>query len=302
MKNIQSLKIAQIYHDFGLKLILSVDGREWRDASKYIKWENAEDLTVDNFSRIEAEDFYQMPIISVKTGFHQPIPTPGKIVCIGLNYSSHSAEVGHECPAEPLVFLKSPTSICGPNQDVIKPVWAEKLDWEVELGVVIGRKAKNVSREYAQNYILGYVVVNDLSDRSAQLERGGQWTKGKSADGFCPVGPFLVTPEEGQSIDDLELMLSVNGVIRQNAKVSDMLFSPFRLIEYISTFMTLEAGDLILTGTPHGCSIGQADLSYLCVGDRVNARISGLGEQEIKIVEDINTLYQMQVNDGAGNR
>ncbi len=278
------MKIGQIYEDHDRKLILSRDGQVWKDASKYIAWENANDLTIVNLNRIGAEDFDQMPVVSVKTGFSQPIPTPGKIVCVGLNYAAHSKELGQDNPKEPLLFLKSPSSICGPNQKVIMPDWASKLDWEIELGVVIGRRAKSVKSEQAQDYILGYVVANDLSDRGAQLDRGGQWTKGKSADGFCPVGPFLVTFENRKSINNLELELTVNGVTRQKARVSDMLFSPTQLIEYISAFMTLEPGDLVITGTPHGCSIGQPDLPFLKIGDFLSAKISELGEQQIEIV------------------
>ena len=278
------MKIGQIHDGHDRKLILSRDGDVWKDASRYISWENAIDLTIESLNRFDGEDFDQMPVILVKNGFSQPIPTPGKIVCVGLNYAAHSNEVGLDNPQEPLLFLKSPTSICGPNQKVVMPDWASKLDWEIELGIVMGRRAKSVTIEQARDCVLGFVVANDLSDRGAQLDRGGQWTKGKSADGFCPVGPYLVTFGEGESIDDLELELTVNGVTRQRARVRDMLFSPTQLIEYISSFMTLEPGDLVITGTPHGCSIGQPDLPFLEVGDIVSAKISGLGEQQVEIV------------------
>lgn len=207
-----------------------------------------------------------------------PIGRPRKIIAIGFNYADHVAEAQAEIPTEPVAFMKATSSICGPDDDVVFPRGATKVDWEIELGVVVGSEGRYLDDEVeAEQSIAGYVVVNDVSERAFQLERGGQWMKGKSADTFTPVGPWLVTPDEIADPLDLSLSLSVNGEIRQNASTSTMIFSPAHCVWYLSQFMTLEPGDLIVTGTPPG--VGLATGEYLEIGDVMKATIAGLGTQ-----------------------
>lgn len=207
-----------------------------------------------------------------------PIARPHKIIGIGLNYADHAAESGAEVPREPVVFMKATSSLSGPNDDVVFPPGATKMDWEVELGVVLGRTARYLADEAeVQGAIGGYVIGNDVSERAFQLEREGQWMKGKSADTFTPVGPWLVTPDEVGDVLDLELRLSVNGVIKQHGSTEKMVFSPAYCIYYISQFMTLEPGDLVLTGTPPG--VGLSSGEYLRPGDVMEVEIQGLGSQ-----------------------
>jgi 2-keto-4-pentenoate hydratase/2-oxohepta-3-ene-1,7-dioic acid hydratase in catechol pathway len=208
---------------------------------------------------------------------------PCKIVCVGRNYRAHAAETGAEAPSEPLLFMKATSAWSGPFDDVVLPPGASKADWEVELGVVIGRECRYVSRERALEYVAGYTLVNDYTERGFQRDRGGQWTKGKSADTFCPVGPYLVTPDELDPAG-VELCLSVNGVERQRAPTSDMIFDVATLIAYVSDFMTLLPGDLLSTGTPEGVGFGQTPPVFLAAGDRVRYEGSGLGSAEQRVV------------------
>jgi len=208
------------------------------------------------------------------------ISRPGKIVCVGLNYIDHAAEAGMTLPDEPLTFLKAPSSLSGPHDDLPLPIGGEKTDWEVEVGVVIGRTARYLPDEAsALATIAGYCVSNDVSERHFQLERGGQWSKGKSAEGFNPLGPWLVTPDEDLDFDDLALELRVNGEVRQQSTTRSMVFSIARIIHYVSQFMVLEPGDLINTGTPPGTGMGLTPPVYLREGDVVETMIEGLGSQ-----------------------
>ncbi len=209
-----------------------------------------------------------------------PIRRPGKVICVGLNYRDHAEEAGMELPREPVLFGKANNSTCGPNDTLLLPPGAQKVDWEVELGVVIGRTARYLSDERAaEEAIAGYCVVNDVSERAYQLERGGQWIKGKSAENFNPMGPWLVTTDEVPDPLDLELALHVNGELMQSGSTGDMVFSPNSLVHYISQFMVLEPGDLINTGTPLGVGMGLAPPRYLQEGDVVDLSLSGLGAQ-----------------------
>jgi 2,4-diketo-3-deoxy-L-fuconate hydrolase len=213
---------------------------------------------------------------SVRLG--PPIDRPSKIVCIGLNYSKHAAESGMEIPKEPVVFFKSTTSLVGPDDNVIIPRNAEKVDWEVELAVVIGKRASYVPKESAFEHIAGYALHNDYSERSYQLERGGQWVKGKSADTFAPLGPFLATRDEIADPGHLNMWLKVNGALCQKESTSDMIFDVPTLVSYLSEFMTLLPGDIISTGTPSGVGLGMKPPKYLKPGDVVELGIDGLGE------------------------
>jgi 2,4-diketo-3-deoxy-L-fuconate hydrolase len=219
---------------------------------------------------------------SVRLG--PPIDRPSKIVCIGLNYRKHAAESGMEIPKEPVVFFKSTTALAGPNDNVIIPRNAEKVDWEVELAVAIGKKASYIPKERAFEYIAGYVLHNDYSERSFQLERGGQWVKGKSADTFAPLGPFLATRDEIPDPGRLDMWLKVNGEIRQKESTSDLIFDVPTLVSYLSEFMTLLPGDIISTGTPSGVGLGMKPPKYLKPGDVVEMGIEGLGESRQTMV------------------
>lgn len=208
------------------------------------------------------------------------IARPSKIICIGLNYAKHAAEGGMEVPKEPILFFKSTTAICGPNDNVIIPRNSVKTDWEVELAVVIGKKATYVDYADALNYVAGYCVHNDYSERAFQLERGGQWVKGKSCDSFAPIGPFLATADEVKDPHNLRLWLEVNGQRMQDSTTADFIFNIPHVISYISQFMTLLPGDLITTGTPSGVGLGLKPPRYLVAGDVVKLGIEGLGEQQ----------------------
>ncbi len=208
----------------------------------------------------------------------------GKIICIGLNYSDHAAESGMEVPPEPVIFFKATSSIIGPNDTVLIPRGSEKTDWEVELAVIIGKEARYVTEETAMDYVAGYCVMNDLSERDFQIERAGQWVKGKSCDTFGPIGPWLVTKDEIADPHDLDMRLSVNGHVYQDGSTRTMVYKVPYLISYLSQFMSLQPGDIISTGTPPGVGLGQTPPTYLKVGDVVELSIAGLGVQR-QVVE-----------------
>jgi 2-keto-4-pentenoate hydratase/2-oxohepta-3-ene-1,7-dioic acid hydratase in catechol pathway len=209
-----------------------------------------------------------------------PVSGPSKIICIGLNYSDHAKEAGMDIPEEPIIFFKSTTSLVGPNDPVMIPRNATKLDWEVELAVIIGMKAGYVSEEDAMSYVAGYSVLNDYSERSFQLERGGQWVKGKSCDTFSPLGPFLATKDEIPNPNNLDLWLTVNGAQRQKSNTSNFVFNVAEVVSYVSQFMTLLPGDVISTGTPPGVGMGMSPPQYLREGDLVELGIDGLGSSK----------------------
>jgi 2,4-diketo-3-deoxy-L-fuconate hydrolase len=224
------------------------------------------------------------PRVSQSTRLGPPICRPSKIVCIGVNFRDHAAETQAQPPAEPVIFLKSTTSVVGPNDEVVIPKNAKKVDWEVELAVVIGRKASYVSKDRALEFVAGYMLHNDYSERSFQLERGGQWVKGKSADTFAPFGPFLATVDEVSRPDQLGMWLTVNGEYRQKSTTAQMIFDVSTLVSYVSQFMTLLPGDVISTGTPAGVGLGMTPPQYLKPGDVVELGIDGLGQSRQKVV------------------
>jgi 2-keto-4-pentenoate hydratase/2-oxohepta-3-ene-1,7-dioic acid hydratase in catechol pathway len=217
------------------------------------------------------------PKVSPDVRLGCPMAQVSKIICIGLNYSDHAKESGMEVPKQPLVFFKATSAICGPNDDLIIPKNSVKTDWEVELGVVIGKKASYVSEEEAYDYIAGYVLHNDYSEREFQLEHGGQWVKGKSADTFAPIGPFLVTKDEITDVHNLRLWLKVNGVTKQDGNTKNLIFNVPKLVSYLSQYMSLLPGDMISTGTPAGVGLGFKPPQYLSDGDIVELGIEGLG-------------------------
>jgi 2,4-diketo-3-deoxy-L-fuconate hydrolase len=231
-----------------------------------------------------AQNASSAPRISSTARLGPPICRPSKIVCIGLNYRDHAAESQMEIPKEPVIFFKSTTSLVGPNDPLVIPRNATKVDWEVELAVIMEKKASYVPREHALDFVAGFALHNDYSERSFQLERGGQWVKGKSADSFAPLGPFLATRDEIQDFNRLEMWLKVNGDFRQKGSTSKMIFDVPTLVSYVSEFMTLLPGDVISTGTPAGVGLGMKPPKYLQPGDVVELGIDGLGESRQEVV------------------
>jgi 2,4-didehydro-3-deoxy-L-rhamnonate hydrolase len=222
--------------------------------------------------------------VSADVRLAEPVKRPGKIICIGLNYRKHAAESGMAEPTEPVVFFKATSSIIGPNDTIIIPKNSKKTDWEVELAVVIGKRANYISEEEALDYVAGYVLHNDVSEREFQIERGGQWVKGKSCDTFAPLGPYLVTKDEVADPNNLKLWLTLNGKKMQDGNTSDFIFNVQHVVAYLSQFMSLMPGDIISTGTPEGVGLGQKPPFYLKDGDVIELGIEGLGSarQEVK--------------------
>lgn len=239
------------------------------------------ELSSEVQKRIEQKDFH--PLEGQRIG--APFARPHQIICIGLNYADHAKESGAEVPSEPIIFTKAPNTLIGPNDEVIIPKNSLKCDWEVELGIVIGKRAKYLaSPEDAANHIAGYVLCNDVSEREFQLERQGQWSKGKSSETFNPAGPWLVTRDELSDVSDLKMSLTVNDQVRQNSSTAQMVFKPDFLVYYLSQFMVLEPGDLINTGTPPGVGLGFKPPVYLKDGDVMRLQIEGLGTQTQQVV------------------
>ena len=237
------------------------------------------DLSGANLARLARVNPEALPRVEGSPRLGVPVAGVGKVMCIGLNYSDHAAESGMAPPPEPILFMKATSALCGPNDPIVLPKGSEKTDWEVELGVVIGRAAKHVREDEALGHVAGYVVFNDVSERAFQLERAGQWTKGKSCDTFGPVGPWLVTPDEVGDPQRLSMELTVNGEVMQKGSTATMIFSVAHIVSYLSRFMTLHPGDIIATGTPPGVGMGRKPPRYLTAGDVVETRIEGLGRQ-----------------------
>ena len=233
-------------------------------------------------SWFENEQHKELELGNIRLG--SPIGRPSKIICIGLNFRKHAEESGAEPPSEPVVFFKATTAICGPNDDLVIPKNSKKTDWEVELAFVIRRTAKYVSEKEALNHVAGYVLHNDYSEREFQLERGGQWVKGKSADTFAPIGPYLVTPDEIDDVNNLNMWLKLNGEFKQQGNTNDFIFNVPQIISYLSNFMTLLPGDLISTGTPSGVGLGMKPPVYLKPGDVVELGIDGLGSSKQNVI------------------
>ncbi|MEN9925304.1 MAG: hypothetical protein RL268_1430 [Pseudomonadota bacterium] len=232
-----------------------------------------------------AIDAEALPLVPAGTRIGPCVSGVSKFVCIGLNYSDHARETGAEVPPEPVVFLKANSAICGPDDDIEKPRGSTKLDWEVELGLVIGRRAKYVSEAEAMDHLFGYCLINDVSEREFQLDRSGTWDKGKGCDTFGPIGPWLVTRDEIADPTALHMWLEVNGKRFQDGSTSTMVYKPAFLISYVSQFMTLMPGDVISTGTPPGVGMGQKPPLFLQVGDRIRLGIEGLGIQQQTVVD-----------------
>ena len=263
--------------------ILDSDG-QIRDLSETVPDITGEYLSPATLASLRNIDLTKLPLVPGKPRFGPCVGSVGKLVCIGLNYSDHAAEAGMKVPSEPVVFMKATSCICGPNDDIVIPRGGTKTDWEVELGVVIGTPAKYVSETDAMSYVAGYCAVNDLSERAFQLEGTGQWVKGKSADTFGPIGPWLATADEVPDPQNLKMWLEVDGHRYQNGSTHTMIFGVRHLVAYLSRFMSLQPGDIISTGTPPGVGMGQRPPVYLKAGNRVRLGIEGLGEQNQRVV------------------
>ena len=255
-----------------------------RDLSAHVHDISGDALGAASLSRLATLDPSKLPRVDGTPRLGPCVAGTGKFICIGLNYSDHAAEAGMTVPAEPVVFMKATSAIVGPDDDIEIPRQAHKTDWEVELAVVIGRSAKYVDPEQALDYVAGYCVVNDVSERDFQLEHQGQWTKGKSHDTFGPIGPWLVTKDEIADPQNLKMWLEVNGRRWQNGSTATMVYGVSYLVSYLSRFMTLQPGDLIATGTPAGVGLGLKPPVFLKAGDRVSLGIEGLGEQMHRVV------------------
>jgi len=256
-----------------------------RDLSSVIADISGATLSAESLAKIAALDLESLPIVSQPVRFGPCVNHVGKFICIGLNYADHAAESGMDVPPEPVVFMKATSAITGPNDPVIKPRNSTKLDWEVELGIVIGKHASYVELDRAEDFIAGYCVINDVSERNFQLERGGQWDKGKGCDSFGPIGPYVVTKDEVPDPLNLNLWLKVNGKTFQNGSTKHMVFGPAFLVHYLSQFMSLQPGDVISTGTPPGVGLGQKPPIYLHEGDVMELGIEGMGTQKQTVVQ-----------------
>ena len=256
----------------------------YRDLSQHVADFTAEAMALDHLEKLKALDLTTLPLLDSDARIGCPLRDVPNFFCIGLNYARHADETGMARPSEPIVFSKATSALHAPNDDIPIPKGSEKTDWEVELGVVIGTETSYISEEDALDVIAGYCVINDVSERSFQIDRGGQWIKGKSAPGFGPIGPWIVTADEVKDPHNLPLWLSVNGEMRQHSKTDDMIFNIRQIISHLSQFMTLRTGDIIATGTPEGVGMGMRPQTFLKRGDVVMLGIEGLGEQTQKFV------------------
>jgi len=266
--------------------IVDADGKI-RDLSAHVSDLSGAALSPDALAKLGALDAKSLPLVEGSPRLGPCVAGTGKFICIGLNYSDHAAETGATVPPEPIIFMKASSAIVGPNDDVVIPRGSEKTDWEVELGVVIGKTAKYVSEEDALDYVAGYCLTNDVSERAFQAERSGQWTKGKSCDTFGPIGPWLVTKDEIPDPQNLGMWLTVNGEKMQDGSSKTMVYGVKFLVSYLSQFMSLHPGDVISTGTPPGVGLGMKPPRFLKAGDVVELGIEGLGSQKQTFVADI---------------
>jgi 2-keto-4-pentenoate hydratase/2-oxohepta-3-ene-1,7-dioic acid hydratase in catechol pathway len=257
-----------------------------RDLSGVITDISGATLLPEGLETLRGIDPTTLPLVDSPVRFGPCVGNVGKFICIGLNYSDHARESGMAVPTEPIIFMKATSAICGPDDNVVIPRNSEKTDWEVELGIVIGKTAKYVSEADALSHVAGYCVVHDVSERAFQIERGGQWTKGKSADTFGPIGPWMVTSDEVADPQNLSLWLEVDGHRYQDGNTQTMVFGVAQLVSYLSQFMSLRAGDIITTGTPPGVGFGLKPPVYLRAGNRVRLGIEGLGEQNQLVVAE----------------
>ena len=271
--------------DKGKEIPAIVDNENnYRDLSSLVDDLKPSTLNFEILKKIKDSDISKLPIVSKDQRIGSCVNKPGKFIAIGLNYSDHAKETGAKTPTEPIVFMKATSSICGPNDEIEIPKGSNKLDWEVELAFVVGKDTKNISEKDAPDHILGYCIVNDVSEREWQIEKLGQWVKGKSGDTFGPTGPYLVTKEAIDDINNLNLTTEVNGKKMQSGNTKNMIFNTNFILSYLSKFMSLQPGDLITTGTPAGVGMGMNPQVFLKPGDNIKIAIDNLGTQTSKIV------------------
>ena len=271
--------------DSGKEIPAIVDNENnYRDLSSLVDDLKPSTLNFEILKKIKASDISKLPIVSKDQRIGSCVNKPGKFIAIGLNYSDHAKETGAKTPTEPIVFMKASSSICGPNDEIEIPKGSNKLDWEVELAFVVGKDTKNISEKDAPDHILGYCIVNDVSEREWQIEKLGQWVKGKSGDTFGPTGPYLVTKEAINDINNLNLTTEVNGKKMQSGNTKNMIFNTNFILSYLSKFMSLQPGDLVTTGTPAGVGMGMSPQVFLKAGDNIKIAIDNLGTQTSKIV------------------
>ena len=256
-----------------------------RDISSILSDLEPRTLNFKNISRLQETNLSDLPEISSNERIGSCVANPGKFIAIGLNYSDHAAETGAEPPTEPIVFMKATSCISGPNDNIELVSGSKKLDWEVELGIVIGKEAKHIKENQSQDYILGYCLVNDLSEREWQIEKMGQWVKGKSHDTYGPIGPYLVTKDEISDVNNLNMSLDLNGIRMQTGNTNTMIFNVDKIVYYVSKFMSLQPGDIITTGTPPGVGMGMKPQQFLKAGDVLKLNIDNLGEQNSKVIQ-----------------
>ncbi|MFG1428492.1 fumarylacetoacetate hydrolase family protein [Roseixanthobacter glucoisosaccharinicivorans] len=255
-----------------------------RDISSLVQDISGDVLTPEGLARIQAADPQAFPLAPEGVRLGSCVARPGNFVAVGLNFADHAEETGNPIPEEPVLFNKAPNCVVGPDDDVMIPKGSTKLDWEVELLIVIGARARYVEKQDALKHVAGYAICNDVSERAFQIERGGQWVKGKASETFGPIGPYLVTSDEMSDTSDLAMWLEVNGEKVQNGSTRTMIFDPAYLVSYISQFMVLDPGDIITTGTPPGVGLGMKPPRYLKAGDVMRVGIEGLGEQRQTVV------------------
>ena len=258
-----------------------------RDLSSQVLDFDPKNLNFKTLEKLEKINLESLPEISKSTRIGSCINRPGKFIGIGLNYSDHAIEYGAKIPTEPIFFMKATSCICGPNDNIIIPKSSKKLDWEVEIAFVIGKKAKYIKESEAANYIFGYCLVNDVTEREWQLEKLGQWVKGKSGDTFGPIGPYLVTKDEIANVQNLKMNLDINGKNMQKGNTGKMIFNINYALSYISNFMSLEPGDIVTTGTPFGVGMGMKPPTYLKSGDKIKLSIDNLGEQFHEVTQEV---------------
>ena len=256
-----------------------------RDISSILSDLEPRTLNFKNISRLQETNLSYLHEISSNERIGSCVANPGKFIAIGLNYSDHAAETGAEPPTEPIVFMKATSCISGPNDNIELVSGSKKLDWEVELGIVIGKEAKHIKENQSQDYILGYCLVNDLSEREWQIEKMGQWVKGKSHDTYGPIGPYLVTKDEISDVNNLNMSLDLNGIRMQTGNTNTMIFNVDKIVSYVSKFMSLQPGDIITTGTPPGVGMGMKPQQFLKAGDVLKLNIDNLGEQNSKVIQ-----------------
>ncbi len=278
------MKLLRVGHKGSEKPAILDKNGKIREISSQIKDLTPNNLNFETILKLKNIDLEKLPELSKTDRIGSCVNKPGKFVAIGLNYSDHAAETGAKVPTEPIVFMKATSCINGPNDDIELAPNSKKLDWEVELGIVIGKETKNITEKEAANHIFGYCVVNDLSEREWQIEKLGQWVKGKSHDTFGPIGPYLVTSDEIKDVNNLKLTLDINGKRMQTGNTNKMIFNVYYVVSYLSKFMSLQPGDIITTGTPPGVGMGKKPQVFLKAGDKIRLSIDNLGEQNSKVV------------------